>query len=105
MSKPLNREISNSNNEEDDIDDLQLSTLTELWGIRFQQDTKQRKWLGIWTAFVVTAWLIGVFIILCNNENHFCLSNSVLSVLLSTTTLNILGLSYIVLKGLFGDKK
>jgi hypothetical protein len=33
------------------------------------------------------------------------LSNSVMNVLLATTTLNVLGLAYIVLEGLFGKSK
>jgi hypothetical protein len=65
---------------------------------RYKSDTEDRKWLAQWTASAVTGWLIFVAIILTNN---YGLSDTVLVALLGTTTLNVLGLSYIVLRGHF----
>ena len=73
---------------------------------RFAEDTKHRKGLVSWVKWVVSLWLLGVLItvsfnsVLCLNLN-----NNVLITLLTTTTVNILGLAYIVLKGLFQSKE
>ena len=75
------------------------------WGylkrIRYQSNTANRSYLAVWTAALVTLWLMGVMWILIKNESTYCLSTPVLLMLLGTTTLNVLGLSYIVLKGYF----
>ncbi|QNF32532.1 hypothetical protein HUW51_07255 [Adhaeribacter swui] len=68
---------------------------------RYREDTSHRKWLGIWTAVVVTCWLVAVLLILVFNERYIRLGDTVLTSLLATTTLNVLGLSYIVLRGHF----
>lgn len=67
---------------------------------RYRSDTQDRKWLAEWTATVVSFWLLLVLAILMSN-NSFGLSDSVLITLLGTTTLNVLGLSFIVLRGHF----
>lgn len=68
---------------------------------RYESDTDDRKWLAQWSATVVSMWLLATLMILCCNSERFHLSDTVLNVLLGTTTLNVLGLSFIVLKGLF----
>lgn len=69
---------------------------------RYYSDTKDRKWLALWTALIVTIWLLAVLMILVFNEIfNMKLTENVLITLLSTTTLNVLGLSFIVLKGHF----
>lgn len=68
---------------------------------RYRDDTQNRKKLTIWAATVVSMYLVVVFAMLMLNHNYFHLSETVLSVLLGTTTLNVLGLMYIVLKGYF----
>ena len=69
---------------------------------RFAEDTRHRKGLVSWVKYVVSLWLLGVlFVVTFNSIFHFYLSDSVLITLLTTTTVNILGLAYIVLKGLF----
>lgn len=62
------------------------------------QDILHRKKLVYWVMWVVSLWLIVVIIIII-----FCvdLSDTVKITLLTTTTINILGLPYIILKGLF----
>jgi len=69
---------------------------------RFAEDTKHRKGLVSWVKFVVTSWLACVlFVVTFNLKLSLNLSDTVLVTLLTTTTINILGLAYIVLKGLF----
>ena len=71
--------------------------------LRFRQDTKHRRHLVRWMMWVVSIWLIVVLLITTFNK-RLCLGIEVqvLVTLLVTTTLNVLGLSRIVLSGLFG---
>ncbi len=113
MSKQLSDIInSQKTSKELDIDSESLDIqkdLKRLENNRYHSDTKDRKWLAKWTAFVVTIWLTSVLLILVFNEDKICLSDKVLITLLGTTTLNVLGLSFIVLRGhfqaYFGHKK
>ncbi|MDE7496097.1 MAG: hypothetical protein K2M67_04535 [Muribaculaceae bacterium] len=70
---------------------------------RYHQDTEQRLFLANWVVWVSSIWLGTVLIILvmCGFK-WIVLDAVVLNVLLATTTANVLGLAYIVLKGLFG---
>ncbi len=73
---------------------------------RYDQDTKERKLLSHWVIIVVSLWLLFVLAILSLNRLlELKLSDTVLCMLLGTTTINILGLAYIVLKGLFDRKQ
>lgn len=72
---------------------------------RYEQDTKHRSILAYWVIWVTSSWLVCVIVILIlNGCSVLEISDIVLNVLLATTTANILGLPYIVLKGLFGSK-
>jgi len=78
--------------------------LQKLQNKRLEQDTKYRKVLARWVIFTVSIWLLFVIGALTfNNKCDIGISDTVACVLLGTTTLNILGLAYIVLKGLFPD--
>ncbi len=72
---------------------------------RYHQDTEQRLFLAKWVVWVSSIWLGAVLIILimCGYQ-LIILDIVVLNVFLATTTANVLGLAYIVLKGLFGHK-
>ena len=73
---------------------------------RYEQDTQERKLLSHWVMVVVTAWLgIVIVALIINGIGIIKISDTVACVLLGTTTLNILGLAYIVLKGLFPESK
>lgn len=75
-----------------DNDDMQVQRKN-----RFKQDTEHRKYLVMWVTITVNIWIIAILLILCFKE----LSDNVLITLLSTTTINILGMPIIVLKSLF----
>ena len=94
---------------EDNIDaeplNYQKKKRQELEDERFDSDTKDRRWLAEWSATVVSIWLFLVLIILFKNRDCIHLSDSVINVLLGTTTLNVLGLTFIVLKGHFNSGK
>lgn len=70
--------------------------------IRFRQDTRHRGLLVKWMMIVVSSWLFAVLAILSISQ-LLGISDSVLIILLATTTVNVLGLANIILKGLFGD--
>lgn len=93
---------------------------------RTLEDTRARRRLEHWATRIISYYLITVFIILilsgfasvintmlcqfCGISHEFIktmnsifLSDKVLIVLLSTTTINIIGLGLIVLRGHFGD--
>lgn len=102
--KDLSELISSQTHKADDIDidsDDLSKQLKKLEANRYSSDTIDRKWLAKWTAIVVSFWLSAVLSILFFNERHIHLDNSVLIALLGTTTLNVLGLSFIVLRGHF----
>jgi hypothetical protein len=109
MSKPKNldelieRQTPKLEDLDIDSDDLSMQRLVKkLEALRYLSDTSDRKWLAIWTALIVTIWLAAVLFILIFNERlHFCLNTTELVALLGTTTLNVLGLSFIVLRGHF----
>lgn len=85
-----------------DIDSDDLTAQRKLFeNQRYKEDTSHRKWLALWTAVVVTLWLLAVLYILVMNKRSIGLGDTVLVALLGTTTLNVLGLSYIVLRGHF----
>ncbi|MDR1918826.1 MAG: hypothetical protein LBQ65_04170 [Tannerellaceae bacterium] len=88
--------------EPSNADSLDIPTQESL---RYRQDTKERKTLSKWVRRVVSLWLVfAAFILLFNHILCFNLSDTVICMLLGTTTINILGLAYIVLKGLFENK-
>ncbi len=73
---------------------------------RYAQDTRNKSWLGKWAAWTVSIWLSFVCVaVLFNEILLFCIDTTVLITLLGTTTLNILGLAFIVLKGYFHNSK
>ncbi len=85
-----------------DIDSDDLTAQRRLFeNQRYREDTSHRKWLAVWTVVVVTIWLMAVLYILLMNKKNIGLGDTVLVALLGTTTLNVLGLSYIVLRGHF----
>lgn len=67
---------------------------------RYKSDTNDRRWLAEWAAFVVSFWLLLVLVMLVNSQ-RYSLDSNVLITLLATTTVNVLGLMLIVLKGHF----
>lgn len=69
---------------------------------RYKSDTTWRCRLSWWVIIVDSVWLIAVLVILMLNNCVFELSDAVLITILGTTTINVLGLAYIILKGLFG---
>lgn len=81
-----------------------LNSLKVLQNKRFKWNTTLRLYLSIWASLVVSCWLWKVGEILVNNTASYKLDNSVLITLISTTTVNVLGLVLIVMSDLFNGK-
>lgn len=73
---------------------------------RFSQDTDFRKYLAIWVMIIVPVWLAIVYaVLILNGTDCIHVDTKVMVSLLVTTTANVLGLAYIVLKGIFSIRK
>jgi hypothetical protein len=73
---------------------------------RYYEDTRHRGRLTRWVMWVVSLWLaLVLLLVLLAGTRIISLSETVLVALLATTTANILGLAYIVLKGMFPEGK
>ncbi len=70
--------------------------------LRYNSDTRWRCRFSWWVIGVDSGWLLAILIILFLNNSVLHLADSVLIMLLGTTTANVIGLAFIVLKGLFG---
>ena len=91
----------NSNLDKLDIDgQITIITLREELA-RFRKDTKDRSNLAYWTFIIITSWLFFVLVLLFFKK----LPDSVFITLLNTTTVNIIGLPAIVLRGYFKSEK
>lgn len=97
------RNKDNSRNNVTDLDNLPMEK-QEI--VRLGQDTKHRKCLVYWMMCIVSGWLLAVLLLTSFNR-LWCLeiNDHVLITLLATTTLNVLGLSKIILSGLFRHHK
>lgn len=73
---------------------------------RYKQDTRQRKFLAQWVVWTNSIWLgLVLVVVFFQGFALITLDITVVNVLLATTTVNVLGLAYIVLEGLFGKSK
>jgi hypothetical protein len=71
---------------------------------RFISNTTLRNCMSYWASFVVTAWLGFVAYVIILNNDKFCLSDSVLNTLITTTTINVIGIILICFRDLFNGK-
>jgi hypothetical protein len=92
-------------NAQSSLGDVDKLDKEDQYSERFRQDTKQRKVLVRWMMWVVSIWLaIVLFCTIVGNILCLNMDKQVLITLLATTTINVLGLANIILKGLFGHK-
>lgn len=69
---------------------------------RFKNNTEQRKCLVNSTIWIIKLWLFAVVVLIFLCAFKQCeLDKIVLCTLLGTTTVNVLGLGHIIIKGLF----
>lgn len=68
---------------------------------RIGANTKHRNRLVIWIMWLIPIWLLLALYIV----SFLNIDNTIKNTLLVTTSANVLGLAYIVLKGLFSDKQ
>lgn len=72
---------------------------------RYEKDTELRSSLAVIFTIIIIGWLSSVILILMNNFYLFKLSDSVLNRLLTTTTIQVLGMMVIILWDLFPGGK
>ncbi|UOK41425.1 MULTISPECIES: hypothetical protein [Flavobacterium] len=72
---------------------------------RYERDTELRGSLAVIFTIIISAWLVSVILILMNNHYQFKLSDTVLVTLLTTTTVQVLGMMLIILWDLFPGGK
>lgn len=86
--------------------DSDRNDLKEQIKARYEQDTKFRHHLSVWVMWIVPIWMGFVLLLIASNGFGWTsLSDTALVALLTTTTANVLGLAYIVLKGIFPESK
>ena len=68
---------------------------------RYAQDTAHRKRLITWIMWIIPVWLVAVLLITAFGCD---VSETVKVTLLATTTINVIGLALVVLKGMFGNE-
>ena len=94
----ISNTIENSGNDPDSLN------ISEQKRKRYEQNTLHRKFLMYWVVSVVSIWLLIVInVIIANAKLKLGMESEVQITLLATTTVNVLGLAYIVLKGLFEE--
>lgn len=71
---------------------------------RFIANTNLRRNMSIWASTIISVWLLIVAYILMFNNDKFCLSDSVLNTLITTTTINVIGIILICFRDLFNGK-
>jgi len=73
---------------------------------RFLEDTKLRRYLTYIFSFIIFLWLSAVVSILYFNDNYLYLnlSENVLITLLTTSSVNVIGMMLIILKNLFPQR-
>lgn len=68
---------------------------------RYAQYTAHRKRLITWIMWIIPVWLVAVLLITAFGSD---VSETVKVTLLATTTINVIGLALVVLKGMFGNE-
>lgn len=91
---------------DDVLEDVDDKSMRQQRKERFSQDTRFRRHLANWVMIIVPCWLFLVIVILFfHGFGLIFLPTEVIITLLATTTVNVLGLAYIVLKGIFPEGK
>ena len=73
---------------------------------RYKDTSQLRRHTGYWVMIVVSQWLFVVIcLVILVGLNSLELNDSVIITLLGTTTVNIIGLPFVLLKGLYPQDK
>ena len=72
---------------------------------RYKDNTDMRKALVVAFTTIIAFWLLAVLLILVGNRvNKYDLSENILITFLTTSSANVLGMMYVILKNLFPEK-
>lgn len=109
MEKIIGLELSNSVLPPDvsttNNDELPIYKQEALYNNRYKQDTDWRCRLSWWVVICDSVWILFIIIVvLLQGTDVISLNDVVVISLLGAATANVLGLAFIVLKGLFGAR-
>ena len=109
-NRALNEEKSyENNNDQRNLTQIELLKTQviklELKNRRYKDNSELRRGLAIMFTLTINGWLFVVFLILLTNSQTLKLSDSVLIALLTTSSANVLGMMYVILKNLFPNGK
>lgn len=109
-NRAFNEEKSyENNNDQRNLTQIELLkthvTKLELKNRRYKDNSDLRRGLAIIFTLTINGWLFAVFLILLTNSQTLKLSDSVLIALLTTSSANVLGMMYVILKNLFPNGK
>jgi hypothetical protein len=76
----------------------------ELKNARYKDNSDMRKALVVAFTTIIALWLLSVLLILVGNTNRYHLSENTLITFLTTSSANVLGMMYVILKNLFPEK-
>lgn len=83
--------------------DIDKISLAEQVLARFKMDTEFRGRFSVWVMYLIPIWLgVVIIIFFMHGLRMLRYESSEMIALLATTTANVLGLAFIVLKGFFG---
>lgn len=86
--------------------DFDSMTMEGQEALRYNSDTKERHSFSCWVRWINSAYLFaGVAVMVADGAQWIQLSDGVIITMLGTTTLNVLGLAFIILHGLFDKEK
>lgn len=78
----------------------------ELKNARYKDNSDMRKALVVAFTTIIAFWLLAVILILVGNRvRKYDLSENTLIAFLTTSSANVLGMMYVILKNLFPEKK
>ena len=109
-NRALNEEKSyENNNDQRNLTQIELLKTQviklELKNRRYKDNSELRRGLAIMFTLTINGWLFVVFLILLTTSQTLKLSDSVLIALLTTSSANVLGMMYVILKNLFPNGK
>lgn len=73
---------------------------------RYRQDTSYRRYFAIWVMVIVPVWLASILVLVyLDGFDKIHINDPVFIAFLTNSTATVLGLAYIVLKGIFDVNK
>lgn len=86
--------------------DVDKSSIEEQILVRYKMNTEYRKKFSEWVIYIIPIWLgLVLFVFVLHGARLLRFESAEIVALLATTTANVLGLAFIVLRGFFGNRE